>query len=197
MKTLTYVSAKEITDLVWPEVSEATGLYSPATKVFTDFNTRIPRIIEPTLRADILVNVMKKEHVRMKLVVDADNKFIGVVSLEDLSDETFIKQAAQGYSREELLAIDVMRAKENLLALSYTSLKGVDVESLLFSQRENKYQHLLVVDEESQAIRGLVSAHDIIRQLKINVDLSRPTSFARLYEVITKDYANSRRLRVA
>ncbi|TDO96752.1 CBS domain-containing protein [Marinomonas balearica] len=197
MKTLTYVSTKEINDLVWPDVAESTGLYSPATSVLTDFHTRIPRIIEPTVRADILVDVMKKEHVRMKLVVDANNKFLGVVSLEDLSDEIFVKQAAQGYSRDELLAIDVIRAKEDLFAVSYASLKGADVESLLFSQRENQYQHLLVVDEESQAIRGLVSAHDIIRQLKINIDLSRPTSFARLYEVITKDYANSRRLRVA
>lgn len=197
MKTLTYVTTKDVNDLAWPELQQNTGLYSPATSVFTDFKVSIPRVIEPTVRADVLAKIMKKEHVRMKVVVDSHNTFLGVVSLEDLSEEAFIKQAAQGYLRDELLAIDLMRAKDQLLAVSYKSLKNSDIESLIYSQKANQYQHLLVVDEETKAIRGLISANDIVRQLKLNVDVSTSTSFAKLHNLLEGEYANSKRLRVA
>ncbi|MFD1383975.1 CBS domain-containing protein [Rhodanobacter aciditrophus] len=197
MKTLTYVTTKDVNELAWPELQQNTGLYSPATRVFTDFKVSIPRVIEPTVRADVLANIMKKEHVRMKVVVDAKNSFLGIVSLEDLSEEAFIKQAAAGYLRDELLAIDLMRPKEELLAVSYSSLKNSDIESLIYSQKSNPFQHLLVVDEETKAIRGLISANDIVRQLKLNVDVTTSTSFAKLHAVIEGDYAQSKRLRVA
>lgn len=197
MKTLTYVTTKDVNELAWPELQQNTGLYSPATSVFTDFKVSIPRVIEPTVRADVLAKIMKKEHVRMKVVVDSNNTFLGVVSLEDLSEEAFVKQAAQGYLRDELLAIDLMRAKDQLLAVSYASLKNSDIESLIYSQKANQYQHLLVVDEETKAIRGLISANDIVRQLKLNVDVSTSTSFAKLHDLLEGEYANSKRLRVA
>lgn len=197
MKTLTYVTTSDINDLSWPVIEQNTGLYSPATSVFTDFKKTNPRVIEPNVRADVLATIMKKEHVRMKVVVDANNNFLGVVSLEDLSEEAFIKQAAAGYLRDELLAIDLMRAKEDLLAVSYKSLTNSDIESVIHSQKENTYQHLLVVDEENMSIRGLVSANDIVRQLKLNIDTATSTSFAKLHQVIEGDYANSKRLRVA
>lgn len=181
MKTLTYVSTKDVNSLVWPVKTENINLYSPALTVFTDFKTAGPRVIESSTRADELVQLMKKEHVRMKIVVDADNHFIGVISLEDLSEDIFIKQVANGFERSELMVADLMRAKEVLLALSYTSLKHSDIESLLFSQRNNPLQHLLVIDEETKAIRGLISSNDVARQLKLDVDVAF-SSFEYTYQ---------------
>lgn len=197
MKTLTYVTTKDITALTWPETEQNTGLYSSATRVFTDFKEASPRLIEPSVRADILAEIMKKEHVRMKIVVDADNHFLGVVSLEDLSEEAFVKQIAAGYVRSELLAVDLMRSKDELLAVSYKSLESSDIESLIYSQKSNPFQHLLVVDEETMSVRGLVSANDIVRELQLNIDVATSTSFAKLYDVLEHDYAESKRIRVA
>lgn len=197
MKTLTYVTTADIHDLTWPVVEENIGLYTPALRVLTDFKTSSPRLIEPNVRADVLVEIMKKEHVRMKIVVDSQNNFLGVVSLEDLSEEAFIKRIAEGYVRDELLAIDLMRAKEDLLAVSLKSLAGSDIESLILSQKNNAHQHLLVVDEETMSIRGLVSANDIVRQLKLSIDVSTSTSFAKLNEILEHEYADSKRIRVA
>lgn len=197
MKTLTYTTTKDINDLTWPNIEENVGLYTSALRVFTDFKTASPRLIEPTVRADVLVDIMKKEHVRMKLVVDSQNHFLGVVSLEDLSDEAFVKHVAEGYVRSELLAIDLMRSKEDILAVSYKSLSNSDIESLIVSQKHNTYQHLLVVDEIDMSIRGLVSANDIVRQLKLNIDVATSTSFAKLNDILEHEYANSKRLRVA
>ncbi|MCC4275170.1 MAG: hypothetical protein DSY86_07555 [Marinomonas sp.] len=197
MKTLTYTTTKDINDLSWPNIEENVGLYTSALRVFTDFKTVSPRLIEPTVRADVLADIMKKEHVRMKLVVDSQNHFLGVVSLEDLSDEAFVKHVAEGYVRSELLAIDLMRSKEDILAVSYKSLSNSDIESLIVSQKHNTYQHLLVVDESDMSIRGLVSANDIVRQLKLNIDVATSTSFAKLNDILEHEYANSKRLRVA
>lgn len=197
MKTLTYVSTKSVNELTWPETSENINLYSSALLVFTDFQKAGPRVIEANIRADELVQLMRKEHVRMKIVVDADNRFIGVISLEDLSDEVFIKQVANGFQRSELMVADLMRAKETLLALSYTSLKHSDIESLLFSQRNNKLQHLLVIDEDTKAIRGLISSNDIARQLRLDIDVGF-SSFAHTYQsAIIGQKEPTRKLKVA
>ena len=181
MKTLTYVSTKNTQDLTFPARVENINLYSPATAVFTDFMENAPRMIESNTRADELVRLMRKEHVRMKIVVDVNNHFEGIISLDDLSEEAFIKQIADGFKRSEILVADLMRSKDELLALSYTSLKKADIESLLFSQKDNRQQHLLVLDEESKKIRGLISSNDVARQLKLDIDVAS-SSFANTYQ---------------
>ena len=181
MKTLTYVSTKNVNELTWPTTVENSTLYSSALSVFTDFQNAGPRVIESSTPADELVHLMRKEHVRMKIVVDENNQFIGIISLEDLSEDVFIKQVANGFKRSELMVADLMRSKEVLLALSYTSLKHSDIESLLFSQRNNSLQHLLVIDEETKAIRGLVSSNDVARQLRLDIDVSY-SSFEQTYQ---------------
>ncbi|NLQ16408.1 CBS domain-containing protein [Marinomonas sp. M1K-6] len=197
MKTLTYVSTKDVTDLTWPITTANVNLYSPALSVFTDFQKAGPRVIESSTRADELVLLMKKEHVRMKVVVDAENHFIGVVSLEDLSEDVFIKQVANGFQRSELMVADLMRAKEALLALSYTSLKNSDIESLLFSQRNNQFQHLLVIDEDTKAIRGLISSNDVARQLRLDIDVGF-SNFEQIYHsAILGQKDQAKKLKVA
>ncbi len=180
MKTLTYISTENVNELTWPAVTDNSNLYSPALSVFTDFMSAGPRVIEANTPADELVHLMKKEHVRMKLVVDSKNQFIGVISLEDLSEDAFIKKVAEKYKRSDLLVADLMRPKDEVLALSYSSLKKADIESLLMSQKDNKYQHLLVMDEESKTIRGVISCNDIVRQLRLSMDITR-SSFAGVY----------------
>ncbi|KZN13203.1 CBS domain-containing protein [Marinomonas sp. TW1] len=197
MKTLTYVSTKDVNELTWPNASDNTNLYSSALTVFTDFSAGGPRVIESSVRADELVTLMRKEHVRMKLVVDSNNQFIGVISLEDLSEDVFIRKVADGYQRSELLVADLMRPKEALLALSYKSLKNSDIESLLFSQRNNPYQHLLVIDEATKAIRGLVSSNDVARELRLDIDVSF-SSFQQIYTIaLEEDKKTTQKLRVA
>lgn len=197
MKTLTYVSTKSVNDLTWPKTYENTNIYSSALSVLTDFQTAGPRVIESNTRADELVQLMKKEHVRMKIVVDSYNHFIGVVSLEDLSEDIFIKRVADGYKRSELMVADLMRPKETLLALSYTSLKNSDIESLLYSQRENKLQHLLVIDEDTKTIRGLISSNDIVRQLRLDVDVAFSSFEHTYHSAILGQKFQTRGLKVA
>jgi CBS domain containing-hemolysin-like protein len=197
MKTLTYVSTKSINDLTWPTVIENINLYSSVLTVFTDFKTAGPRVIEANTRADVLVKLMKKEHVRMKIVVDESNHFVGIISLEDLSEDALIKRVAEGYKRSELMVADLMRPKEELIALSYTSLKNSDIESLLYSQRENPLQHLLVIDEDSKTIRGLISSNDVVRQLRLDVDVAFSSFEHTYHSAILGQTFQSKKLQVA
>ncbi|WOD07357.1 CBS domain-containing protein [Marinomonas sp. GJ51-6] len=197
MKTLTYVSTKSVNDLTWPAVSEDITIYSPALSVFTDFDKAGSRVIEANTRADVLVKLMKKEHVRMKIVVDEDNHFVGIISLEDLSEDALIKMVAEGYQRSELMVADLMRPKEELLALSYASLKNSDIESLLYSQRENPLQHLLVIDENTKTIRGLISSNDIVRQLRLDVDVAFSSFEHTYHSAILGQKFQAKRLKVA
>ncbi|MFT2099727.1 CBS domain-containing protein [Marinomonas sp. 2405UD66-6] len=197
MKTLTYVSTKSVNDLTWPAVIENITIYSSALSVFTDFDKAGPRVIEANTRADVLVKLMKKEHVRMKIVVDEDNHFVGIISLEDLSEDALIKMVAEGYKRSELMVADLMRPKEELLALSYSSLKNSDIESLLYSQRENPLQHLLVIDENTKTIRGLISSNDIVRQLRLDVDVAFSSFEHTYHSAILGQKFQAKRLKVA
>ncbi len=197
MKTLTYVSTKNTHGLTFPARVENINLYSSATTVFTDFNENAPRMIESNTRADELVRLMRKEHVRLKIVVDESNQFEGIISLEDLSEEAFIKHIAKGFKRSEILVADLMRSKDDLLALSFTSLQKADIESLLFSQKDNFQQHLLVLDEESKKIRGLISSNDVARQLKLDLDVAS-SNFANTYHIaIHGTTRHEHKLRVA
>ncbi|GAB3475937.1 CBS domain-containing protein [Marinomonas epiphytica] len=196
MKTLTYVSTKNTNELTFPVLVENTDLYSSALSVFTDFKTVAPRLIESNTRAEELVRLMRKEHVRMKVVVDANNRFEGIISLKDLSDEAFVKKVAQGVARADILVADLMRNKEDLLALSYTSLRKSDIESLLFSQKNNQFQHLLIIDEDSKQICGLISSNDIARRLKIDINVGS-SSFAAVYKKVNEGYITRDRQKVA
>lgn len=197
MKTLTYVSTKNTHGLTFPARVENINLYSSASTVFTDFNENAPRMIESNTRADELVRLMRKEHVRLKIVVDESNQFEGIISLEDLSEEAFIKHIAKGFKRSEILVADLMRSKDDLLALSFTSLQKADIESLLFSQKDNFQQHLLVLDEESKKIRGLISSNDVARQLKLDLDVAS-SNFANTYHIaIHGTTRHEHKLRVA
>jgi len=114
-----------------------------------------------------------------------------------LSEDKFIKRVADGYKRHELIVADLMRSKESILALSYSSLKRSDIESLLYSQKDNSYQHLLVIDEESKTIRGVISSNDIARQLRLDIDVSF-SNFAQTYEsAILGHKVSMRKLKVA
>lgn len=93
-----------------------------------------------------------------------------------------------------MLVVDLMRPKEALIALSYSSLKKCDIESLLFSQRNNTFQHLLVLDEDGKSIRGVISSNDIARQLRLDIDVFC-SSFAEIYQkaIISKNKGSEAR----
>jgi CBS domain containing-hemolysin-like protein len=181
MKSLPLYNTESIDTLVWPEEQYALSVKTPALTILTDFRQHRPRVIDSGVKAIDLENMMKRSHVKMKLVLDANEKFIGIVSLYDLSEENILKKIDKNTSRDELLVTDFMHPRHTLKCFDYNELSRATVGDVLETQKHNHQQHCLVIDRERHEIRGLISARDVARLIKRSVDIDSHLSFELLF----------------
>lgn len=184
MKKLKLYSTGTVDRLVWPDTTQTVDLHSPALAVFTDFRVHQPLVVSHNMHAIDVEASMRRQHVRLKLVVDAYEDFLGVVSLDDLNEEEILKRVALGYDRHELVVADFMRSKHSIHSLDCTELENARICDLLEEVKTLEQQHCLVLDRQSQCVRGLISANDIIRKMKLALDVTRQVSFARIYRAL-------------
>ena len=178
---LEFTEIQEIDHLMWPENYQEISRDSPALSVFTDFKVRRPLILEPDTAAHEAEDFMLSAHVKLKLVVDDDSHFLGVVAMEDLRHPDFLARVAAVYTRDSLKVIDIMRPRDSLTALAYADLEKATVGDIINSLQHYVHQHCLVVDKASHRLRGIISVSDIARKLKIKIELQHTPSFAELH----------------
>lgn len=171
----------ESDDLAWPKNYEEISQDSPALSVFTDFTVNQPLVIESTMPAYQAEEFMLKAHVKLKLVVDENKIFLGVVALEDLKHPDFLRRIAAVYNRESLTIGDVMRPRITLEALCYADLGQAAIDDVVTFLRDYKRQHCLVIDKVLHQVRGLISASDVARMLKVKIQPGHTPSFSELY----------------
>lgn len=189
MKPLALHNLERDYHLQLPEEDVQLSTRSPALEVFTDFKRFKPYVIDVSTTALDAEKLMLKAHVKMKLIVDKKDEFLGIVSLQELSNENLIKLVAGGTSREEITVGDVMIPREKLKVFDYEELKDSSVQDVLDTLKNEGQQHSLVVDQSNNTIRGLISASDIARKLKIPLSLHKPLSFAEITSVIAHTHA--------
>lgn len=185
-KHLKTVPLAAISRIEEPEVSVPVTVNSPETEVFTDFSVQQPFVLEHSNTIDEAEALMKKTHVRLKLVVEARDAFKGVVSLAGLLSVKVMQAVKRtGLERSELTVESLMTKKDGMLAIDITSLKAARIGDLLLTMQSFGDQHVLVVDGVGGSIRGLVSASDIARRLNVPVTISeRAHSFAQIYQAV-------------
>ena len=181
MKSLTLYNTESIDNLVWPEEQYSVSAKTPALSILTDFRQHRPRVIDANVKAIELENLMKRSNVKLKLILDPHKKFIGIVSLFDLSEENILKKVNKNNPRSELLASDFMHARETLMCFDYNDLAKATVEDVLETQKHNHQQHCLVIDRMQHEIRGLISARDVARLINRSVDIESHISFEALF----------------
>ncbi len=184
MTKLTLHSVSTIDELAWPENSTSLSLDNPATTFFTDFTISEPLVIECGIMADNARRVMRKTHVRLKLVVDENKQFIGVISSEDLSEQN-IMRIAGAMNHNDLLVTDLMTRKQDLLALSLVEVERATIGDVVNFLKDNHRQHCLVIDGETHKIRGIFSASDISRKLKLPVNIHEQSSFYKVFTAVS------------
>lgn len=182
MKSLTLYSTDSIDRLVWPEAQSAITGITPALSILTDFRQHQPRVIDAGVKALELESIMKRSHVKMKLVLDKNQRFIGIVSLYDLSEENILRKVSKYTPRSELLVSDFMHPRETLKCFDYDELCRATVNDVLETQKHNLQQHCLVIDRKAHEIRGLISARDVARLINRSVDIETHISFEALFE---------------
>lgn len=174
---------QNIDTLTFPTEPQQLTLHSPALSVLTDFSRTKPLIIEASTPIDRALEMMKKSHVRMKLVVDEQEHFLGIISTIQLqSDDVLAKATKLRLPRNELSVKDVMLPRQQLQVLELKTLSKAKVGDLLQTLKHLGLQHTVVVDAASQQICGMISAADIARKLHIPFELAqRNVTFAAIF----------------
>lgn len=194
MKPLHLLRADMAQKLAHPPVTQTLSTRDSALEIFTDFRQAPALIVEASLPALQAESMMKTAHVRLKLVVNKKTQVIGVVSLDDLNSQEVIKRISQGFDRADLKVADFMRPLSALKAFSWTELQQASIQDVIDALENSGQQHCLVVDSEREEIRGIISASDIARRLKLPIDINRESSFARISHVIYQQINPQQRL---
>jgi CBS domain containing-hemolysin-like protein len=182
VKKLTLYNTESIDELAWPEENLSISKNTPALSIVTDFRYNLPRVIGSNVKAVDVEEMMKRAHVKMKIVVDTNNKFVGLVSLHDLSEENVLKKVNKNTHRDDLVVSDFMHSRESLKCFDYKELINASVNDVLETQRNNHQQHCLVIDRERHQIRGLISARDAGRLIQHSFDIEKHLSFEALFK---------------
>lgn len=180
MNTLRLNNIGTITTLAATEDVSELSLSSSALTFFTDFKKIKPLVIESNLSAVEAMQLMKKTHVRLKLVIDQNSELLGIVSADDLIERKIIQKLEKGDKREDLSINDFMTHKDKLKVLEYNAIDKSSIKQVIQVLKTSGQQHCLVVDSNAELIRGLFSVNDISRKLKVDIDVQDQPSFLKL-----------------
>ncbi len=166
LKTLPVAS---VTDITRPAERMIVDLNSSAMTIFVDFEREQPFMLEQSTSLNDAIAIMKREHVRRKLVIDSNEHFRGVVSMGDLVSSKAVKAAQlRGLKHDELTIEHVMIDKEHLHAVPLRELQHARIGDALITMQSFDEEHLLVVDDYGR-LRGIVSSTDIARAIQMPV----------------------------
>ena len=149
------------------------NLDSPAADVMTDLSY-IPAVTVDTQSAvDAAEQRMIARGVRLLLVVDPEDRVLGLVTASDILGEKPMKVLrAQGGTRRDVLVRDIMTPRERLEVLTMTQVGTAAVGSVVATLRRSGRQHALVVEDSEggvDQVRGIFSVTQIARQLGIAI----------------------------
>lgn len=105
--------------------------------------------------------MMINAHARLKLVVDHNNVFLGIISLDDLSEQEIMEKAAVGYDRSCLMVTDLMKPKQSLRVFDYSELAFASIRDVINKMGNFGQPYCLVADRSRHHIRGIISASEI------------------------------------
>ena len=185
MKTLALYTVDAIDHLVQPADFDGTRLTSPALHVVTDFKHHEPNIISASTKASDALEMMQQEHSRLKLVVDNQAELVGLLAIEQLSEQALMRQVAFGSRRDEISVADVMRPRERIKALAYQQLKHCTIADVVNTLQSSGEQHCVVIDRDNHQIRGVISAQDIARRLKLPLTICQAPTFLHIFDSIS------------
>ena len=185
-KRLATLPVTDFEEIESPEDGREHDANSPATDVLTDFLRARPLMIEQNTDLETAREMMKRAHVRLKLVIDRHEHFKGLISLLDLLSVRVMQAAERtGLRPAELTVADVMTPRARLHAIDIRQIEHATIGDLLLTMQSYGDQHVLVVDSARQRIRGIVSSSDIARILHVPVDIAeRACSFAEIYAAV-------------
>ena len=185
MKNMNLITLNSIDHLVHPEEFDEISLDSSAVAVFTDFKEHKPLEIESDIPAVQAEYLMRKAHVRLKLVVDSKAELLGTISLTQLSDQNILIHQQKGLDREDIMVKHLMTPRSDIKALDYKEMMNSTIADVIETLKKDGAQHCLVVETNEHQIRGIISTSDIARRLHMPLDIeTKTTTFVDVFKAI-------------
>ncbi len=184
MRNLQLFDLDLIDTIVSPEDFTLTSLMSPAINIFTDFKEFKALVTEEHTSAVDVLALMLTAHVRMTMILSKKNDFLGIISTNELSEQSIVAEVGKGISRSEVLVKDLMIPRYKLYALDYKELESATVNDVVTALKNYGLRHCLVVDRGNHHIRGVISSSDIARKLHLHINIIPKTSFKDVFEVV-------------
>lgn len=191
-KTYTTLSTIELNANVGychpPMLPAITHWDDPAMQVMVDFKYRKAEAIGPDETIDTALTMMKSCSYHALLVVDKEDKVMGLISSEDLLGEKPLKAIQERrIARADISVRMVMVPQQDLIAIDLENLRHAKVGHLVATLHAVKQHYALTVrvDEatQNQTVRGLFSLAQISKQLGVDVvsDVPEAQSIAELH----------------
>lgn len=171
MNSLELFRTENVDDLAWPPSNTAANLKTPALHFLIDYKSVRPLVIESSCPAVEAAHLMKRAHVDMKIVVDRSNHFMGIISRDDINNQSILSRLDKATFREELTVADLMTVKDQLFSFDFEKLISATIGDVLTVMRENHLEYCLVVDHDVHEIRGLFSSGSISQALGVPADI--------------------------
>lgn len=185
MKNLSVFALAVNDHLVQPEEFADIKPDTPALAILTDFRSHKPHLVDGHLEAAEALELMRAEDVRIKLVVDDQREFVGVISVDDLSHHNMLlKQMVLQLKHDELLVRDLMHPRTEIRAIDFDQFKKASVGDVVSTLKKSHQEYLLVVDKEAHHIRGIVSARDIATRLHAPVEIEKELTFVDIFSAV-------------
>lgn len=156
-----------------PAAPSRVTLDSPAPEVMTDLTQVQVVTVDPQCSIDAAEHRMIARGVRLLLVVDPDDRLLGLITASDILGEKPMKHIqTHGGTRRDILVRDIMTPRERLEVLSMSQVRAAPVGSVVATLRRSGRQHALVVDDgegEVDKVRGIFSVTQVARQLGVAI----------------------------
>lgn len=176
MKKLILSSVEANDRLINSAEAEHSSLASPALSLLTDFKHSQPAIIDAQAPVTEVLQMMRYDRSRLKLVVDSAGELCGLIDQTQLCGEAAIRRVAAGENRAELRVADLMHPRERMKAMTYQQLQQCSVADVVNTLQSSGEAHCLVIDKDSHQIRGVISALDVARRLHMPVNVHAPAT---------------------
>jgi predicted transcriptional regulator len=184
MNNLQFHPLDTVDQLVRPDDYQHFDLSSSALELLTDFTRVNPLVIDSDTLAEDAEKLMLKTHVKLKVVINSDSEFIGLISYDNISAQNIMRLVASGIARKDIKVADLMMDRSAIKALDYKDISKASIGDVVEALKSKGVQHCLVVDSESHHIRGLISASDIARKLHLSIPIYKQPSFIEIFNEI-------------
>ncbi len=167
----------------------------PASSVMMDFHYTNPLTTILDMPIDSALMEMKACQVSVLLVINAEQKIVGLISSEEILGEKPVKLMREGrLKRTDILVRMVMTPQAEILVVDMEDLRLAKVGNIVQTLQETKCHHMLAVKKldkggAKQIVQGLFCLSQINKQMGFDVsgDMTAAHSLAELQHDLQRD----------